>query len=126
MISCAFVSVVDDDESVRESLPDLLRALGYAVRVYSSAEDFLDSEQVQNTQCLILDVLLHGMRGPELIRRLAARSVAVPIIYITAHADEELRARLLREGAVACLFKPFSDTALITALHSAIQVGGLN
>jgi len=126
VISCAFVSVVDDDESVRESLPDLLRALGYAVRVYSSAEDFLDSEQVQNTQCLILDVLLHGMRGPELIRRLAARSVAVPIIYITAHADEELRARLLREGAVACLFKPFSDTALITALHSAIQVGGLN
>lgn len=126
MKSCAFVSVVDNDESVRESLPDLLRELGYAVQVYSSAEEFLRSEQAWDTHCLILDIFLQGMSGLDLIRELAERRLRVPIIFITAHFDEGLRTRLLEEGAVECLFKPFSDTALVTALHTALRVGRLN
>jgi FixJ family two-component response regulator len=124
--SCAFVSVVDDDESVRESLPDLLREVGYAVQVYSSAEEFLGSERARDTHCLILDIFLQGMSGPELIRELAARRLLVPIIFVTAHVDEGLRFRLIGEGAVECLFKPFSDTALVTALHAALRTGRLN
>jgi FixJ family two-component response regulator len=119
--TCALVFVVDDDESVRESLPDLLRELGYSVQVYPSAEKFLASEQVSAAKVLILDIFLQGMSGPELARELAIRGVAVPIIYITAHTDETVRARLLRDGAVECLFKPFTDTALLAALTAAAR-----
>jgi FixJ family two-component response regulator len=124
--TCALVSVVDDDESVRESLPDLLRALGYRVQVYSSAEEFLASESLSETQCLILDIFLQGMSGPELIKELSIRRVVVAVIFVTAHVDNALRCSLMEEGAVECLFKPFSDKALISALDAAFRVGRLN
>jgi FixJ family two-component response regulator len=124
--TCALVFVVDDDESVRESLPDLLRELGYSVQVYPSAEKFLASEQVSAAKVLILDIFLQGMSGPELAKELAIRGVAIPIIYITAHTDETVRSRLLKEGAVECLFKPFTDTALLAALTAARAWGRLN
>ena len=120
------VSVVDDDESVRESLPDLLRELGYSVHVYASAEEFLESKHSLETQCLILDVFLHGMTGTELIKELESRQLVIPTIFVTAHVDEALRTQLMAQGAVECLFKPFSDIALIMALRSALRVGRLN
>jgi FixJ family two-component response regulator len=124
--TCALVCVVDDDESVRESLPHLLRELGYAVRAYSSAEQFLASGCLDETSCLILDVFLQGMRGPELMKQLIGAGVSVPIVFITAHVDEDFRSQLLREGAVECLFKPFSERDLIAALHAALHVRRLN
>ena len=116
------VAVIDDDESVRESLPDLLREVGYAVQAFASAEDFLSSGDQLRTQCLILDVAMPGMSGPELQRELQRRGQAIPVVFITAHADETVRPRLLAQGAVDCLFKPFSETALLGALHSALRV----
>jgi FixJ family two-component response regulator len=115
------VSVVDDDESVRESLPDLLRAFGFSVEAFSSAEAFLASDSVRKTRCLILDVAMPGMTGPELQRELARRGLPIPIVYITAHRDETIRPRLIGQGAVECLFKPFSDAALEEALSSALS-----
>jgi FixJ family two-component response regulator len=114
------VSVVDDDESVRESLPDLLRELGFAAEAFSSAEEFLESDPAGRTQCLILDVSMPGMTGPELQRELSQRGTKIPIIFITAHADETVRPTLLEQGAVECLFKPFSETELLEALEAAL------
>jgi FixJ family two-component response regulator len=119
--SRALVSVVDDDESVRESLPDLLREFGFAARAFSSAEEFLASDCVGDTKCLILDVAMPGMTGPELQRALRERRSEIPIVFITAHRDETVRPRMLREGAAECLFKPFRDTALLEALHAALR-----
>jgi FixJ family two-component response regulator len=119
MVKRPLVSVVDDDESVRESLPDLLRELGYSVRAFSSAEEFLASDCVGETRCLILDIALPGMAGPALQRELTIRGREIPIVFITAQADETLRARSIEQGAVECLFKPFSDTALSEALDAA-------
>jgi FixJ family two-component response regulator len=116
------VSVVDDDESVRESLPDLLRELGYQVRAYSSAEEFLASNCVGETRCLILDIAMPGMTGPDLQQELTVRGQDIPIVYITAQTDEIVRSSSLEQGAVACLFKPFSDTALLEALNAAFRV----
>ena len=116
------VSVVDDDESVRESLPDLLRELGYSARAFSSAEEFLASDCVGETRCLLLDIVMPGMTGPDLLQELTARRHDIPIVYITAQADETVRSRSLERGAVACLFKPFSDTALFEALSIAFRV----
>jgi FixJ family two-component response regulator len=116
------VSVVDDDESVRESLPDLLREFGFAARAFSSAQEFLASESVGNTRCLILDVAMPGMSGPDLQRELALRRQEIPIVFITAQPDDALRPRLLASGAVECLFKPFSDMALWEALHTALRL----
>jgi FixJ family two-component response regulator len=116
------VSVVDDDESVRESLPDLLRELGYSVRAFSSAEAFLASECVGETRCLILDIAMPGMTGPALQQELLVRGQAIPIVYITAQADEIVDSSSLGQGAVACLFKPFSDTALFEALNAVFRV----
>ena len=113
------VSVVDDDESVRESLPDLLRELGYSARAFSSAEEFLASDCVGETRCLILDIAMPGMTGPDLQQELTLRGQEIPIVFITAQADETLRARSIEQGAVECLFKPFSDTALSEALDAA-------
>jgi FixJ family two-component response regulator len=115
------VSVVDDDESVRESLPDLLRELGYSVRAFSSAEEFLSSDCVAQTSCLLLDIAMPGMTGPDLQQELAVRGQAIPIIFVTAHTDESVRPRMLEQGAVECLFKPFSDTALVAALNAAFR-----
>jgi FixJ family two-component response regulator len=114
------VSVVDDDESVRESLPDLLRELGFAAEAFSSAEEFLESDPAERTHCLILDVSMPSMSGPELQRELARRSVKIPIVFITAQADDTVRPSLLEQGAVECLFKPFSEAALLGALHAAL------
>jgi FixJ family two-component response regulator len=116
------VSVVDDDESVRESLPDLLRELGYSVRAFSSAEEFLASDCVADTKCLILDIAMPGMTGPDLQQELTVRRQDIPIIYITAQADEIVRSCSLEQAAVACLFKPFSDTALFEALNAAFRM----
>jgi FixJ family two-component response regulator len=116
----SLVSVVDDDESVRESLPDLLRQFGFAAQAFSSAEAFLASEFVGQTNCLILDIAMPGMSGPDLQRELTRRRQEIPIVFITAQGDESVRPRLLAEGAVECLFKPFSDTALLAALNAAL------
>jgi FixJ family two-component response regulator len=116
------VSVVDDDESVRESLPDLLRQHGFATEAFASAEAFLASECVGRTQCLILDIAMPRMTGPELQGELARRRQCVPIVFITAHGDEIDRPRLLQDGAVECLFKPFSEAALLDAVHAALGV----
>ena len=121
-ITRSLVSVVDDDESVRESLPDLLREFGYAARTFSSAEEFLGSDCVDQTRCLMLDIGMPGMTGPDLQRELKLRGQPIPIVFITALRDEAIRKRLLEEGAVECLFKPFSDTALLEALNAALRV----
>jgi FixJ family two-component response regulator len=115
------VSVVDDDASVRESLPDLLRHFGFTVRVFSSAEDFLESGYVNETRCLLLDIAMPGMTGPELQQELKNRRQEIPIVFITAHEDQTIRPRLLETGAVECLFKPFSHTALREALNAALR-----
>lgn len=117
------ISVVDDDESVRESLPDLLRECGFAVRAFSSAEEFLASDYLDQTRCLVLDVAMPGMSGPDLQQELARRRQEIPIVFITAHRDEYVRPRLLERGAVECLFKPFSETALLDALNTALRAG---
>ena len=116
-----FVSVVDDDESVRESLPDLLKEFGFAVQAFSSAEEFLASDSLGRTNCLILDIAMPGMSGPELQRDLRCRMHRIPIVFITAHADETVRPRALERGAVQCLLKPFSETALLEALNVALS-----
>jgi FixJ family two-component response regulator len=121
MVMRSLVSIVDDDESVRESLPDLLKEFGFAVQAFSSAEEFLASDCLCQTRCLILDIAMPGMSGPDLQRELTLRRKAIPIVFITAHRDETVRPRLLEQGAVECLFKPFSDTALREALDAAFR-----
>src|SRR5436190_7966249 len=121
MVERSLVAVVDDDESVRESLPDLLREFGFAVQAFASAEEFLASGVIGQTRCLILDVSMPGMTGPDLLRELKARGQAVPTVFITAHGGAAMRPRLIELGAVECLSKPFSDTALRAALDAALQ-----
>jgi FixJ family two-component response regulator len=118
----ALVSVVDDDESVRESLPDLLREFGFAVRAFASAEEFLASDCVGQTQCLILDIVMPGMSGPDLQQELVRRRQTIPVVFITANGDETLRPRMLAQGAVECLVKPFTEKALREALDAALRV----
>jgi FixJ family two-component response regulator len=116
------VAVVDDSESVRESLPDLLEQVGLAVEAFASAEAFLASGAADAASCLILDVKLPGMSGPDLQRELIRRGKDVPIVFITAQDDKSLQPRLLAAGAVACLFKPFSDTTLLEAVEAALRI----
>ena len=123
MAERSFVSVIDDDESVRESLPDLLKELGFAVQAFSSAEEFLASGCVGQTRCLILDIAMPGMSGSALQRELTLRRQEIPIVFITALADESVRPRLLEQGAVECLYKPFSERALLEALSAALGAG---
>ena len=115
------VSIVDDDESVRESLPDLLRELGFVARAFASAVEFLASDVVPATRCLILDIAMPGMSGPELRDELTVRGYAIAIIFITARGDEALRRQLIARGAVDCLFKPFSEQELRAALDVALS-----
>ena len=122
MLPPSLVSVVDDDESVRESLPDLLREFGFAAQAFSSAEEFLTSDVIGQTSCLILDIAMPGMTGYALQRELARRQQDIPIVFITAHGDENLRPRVLEAGAVECLLKPFSETALLDAVNAALRV----
>lgn len=114
------VSVVDDDESVRESLPDLLHEFGYAVRTFPSALEFLASDALDATWCLLLDISMPGMTGIELQAELKRQDKRTPIIFITGTEDEAVRARVVELGAAACLRKPFSDTALQEALRSVL------
>lgn len=120
MAARSLVAVVDDDESVRESLPDLLREFGFAVRAFSSAEKFLESDAIGQTQCLVLDMAMPGMSGPELQQELIRLRRNIPIVFITAARDESVRPRLLAQGAVDCLFKPFDEAALLRAVTSAL------
>jgi FixJ family two-component response regulator len=120
-VTPSLVSVVDDDESVRESLPDLLREFGFAARAFSSAEEFLTSDCVGQTRCLILDIAMPGMNGPDLQQELRVRRREIPIVFITGQRDEAVRARVLEQGATECLFKPFSDTALLDAVNAALE-----
>lgn len=117
----SLVSVVDDDGSIRESLPDLLRVLGFSAQTYSSAEEFLASDCIDQTDCLILDIAMPGMTGPELQRELTMRCLRIPIIFITAQRDEALRPRLINLGAVECLLKPFSEADLLKALNASFR-----
>jgi FixJ family two-component response regulator len=119
MIRNGLVSVVDDDESVRESLPDLLRSFGFEVEPFSSAEEFLMSDMVGRTGCLVLDIAMPGMSGPELQIELIRQKRSIPIVFITSHADDAIRSRVVERGAVACLFKPFSETAIEQAVTAA-------
>ena len=123
MVIHPLISVVDDDESVRESLPDLLREFGFAAEAFASAEEFLASDSLGRTRCLVLDVTMPGMSGPDLQQELTRRRQEIPIVFITAHRDECVRPRLLERGAVECLFKPFSETALLDALNAALRIG---
>jgi FixJ family two-component response regulator len=120
MGSVPVISVVDDDESVRQSLGGLMRSVGFGVKVFSSAEEFLNSDDPRKTNCLILDVRMPGMDGFELQRRLEAGQYEIPVIFITAHGDEDLRQRALIAGAVDYLLKPFSEEALLSAVQAAL------
>jgi FixJ family two-component response regulator len=122
MTKGSLVSVVDDDHSVRESLPDLLNEFGFSVQVFSSAKAFLRSDALAKTRCLILDIAMPGMSGPELQRELTRMRCRIPIVFITAHGDASVRPRLLKEGAVECLAKPFSEAEILKAIHRALAV----
>jgi FixJ family two-component response regulator len=121
MVTRALITVVDDDESVRESLPDFLKEFGFEAQTFSSAEEFLASESVAETHCLVLDVAMPGMTGPDLQRELTRRHRLIPIVFITAHRDATVRLRLIAQGAVDCLFKPFEPTDLLQALNTALR-----
>jgi FixJ family two-component response regulator len=112
--------VVDDDEMLRESLPDLLREFGFAARAFSSGQEFLSSEYLDETKCLILDVAMPGMSGLDVQRELNRRGQAIPVIFITGQKDEDVRKQAFRQGAVKFLYKPFSDSALLDAVNAAL------
>lgn len=114
------VSVVDDDESVREALPGLLRSFGFDVQPFASAEEFLASDSLSRTGCLLLDVAMPGMSGLELQEELARQACGIPIVFMTAHSIERVRPQVLNRGAVACLHKPFSEQAILDALRAAL------
>ena len=118
----SLVSVVDDDESVRDSLPDLLRVCGFSDQAFASAEEFLASGLVAQTNVLILDIAMPGMTGPDLQQELKRRQHEIPIVYVTAQKDETVRPRMLEQGAVECLFKPFSEKTLLDAVAAALRV----
>jgi len=121
MPSSSLISIVDDDDSVRESLSGLIRSVGFRVTVFASAEEFLNSNHLSDTDCLILDVRMPGMNGLDLQRRLAASHMSIPVIFITAHGDEEARVRALNGGAVEYLLKPFSEDALLKGIDKALK-----
>ena len=121
MIARPLITVVDDDESVRESLPDLLKEFGFDAQAFSSAEEFLASESLAETRCLVLDVAMPGMTGPDLQQELTRRDQSIPIVFITAHRDAMVRPRLIAQGAIECLFKPFEPSDLLQALNTALR-----
>jgi FixJ family two-component response regulator len=121
MVALPLITVIDDDESVRESLPDLLKEFGFETQAFSSAEDFLASESIAKTRCLVLDVAMPGMTGPDLQQELRRRDQSIPIVFITAQRDDTVRPSLIAQGAVDCLFKPFEATDLLQALNTALR-----
>ena len=118
-----YIAVVDDDESVRESLPDLIGVFGHRAEAFSSAEAFLASDLLDDTKCLVLDIAMPGMSGIELQRELTQQRRRIPIIFITAHGDERTCEDLRESGSVECLLKPFTDIALLDALNALLQAG---
>jgi len=121
MVTRPLITVVDDDESVRESLPDLLKEFGFEAQAFSSAEEFLASGSMAETRCLVLDVAMPGMTGPDLQRELTRRDQSIPIVFITGQRDGAVRPRLIAQGAVDCLFKPFEASDLLQALNTALR-----
>ena len=121
MIKNSLITVVDDDESVRESLQGFLKQLGFAVNAFSSAKEFLESDSLRKTDCIVLDVRMPEMSGPDLQMKLKESRAQIPIIFITAHDDDNIRSHALQMGAVDFLLKPFSDEALINAIRVALQ-----
>jgi FixJ family two-component response regulator len=119
----SLVSVVDDDESVRESLPDLLREFGFAANSFSSAEEFLSSGRIDETRCLVLDIAMPGMSGFDLQQELERTGQSIPIVFMTAQKDKAIQSRVFKQGAVSLLLKPFSDTALLEAVKAALEGG---
>jgi FixJ family two-component response regulator len=119
----AVISIVDDDEALRTSLEDLIRSVGFRVQGFASAEAFLRSNQVQTTDCLILDVRMPGMTGPGLQRDLRSKRADLPIIFISAYANPEVRVQVLEAGAVAFLYKPFYEEDLLGAINAALRDG---
>ena len=117
----ALLSVVDDDQSIRESLPELIKEFGFAARAFSSAEEFLSSGAADETSCLILDIAMPGMSGPELHQELKRRGEEIPVIFMTGQKDETILARVLEQDAAGFLLKPFSDAALLAAIKTALQ-----
>ena len=115
------LSVIDDDEMLRESVPDLLREFGFAALAFSSGHEFLSSSHVDETRCLILDVAMPGMSGLDVQEELKRRGQAIPIIFITGQKNDDLREQALRQGAVRFLYKPFSDSALLDAVNTALS-----
>jgi len=122
MASLPLISVVDDDHAVRISLQRLIRSLGFAVEAFASAEEFLNSDHIRNTRCLILDVRMHRMNGLELQRQLVDSDYGIPVIFITAHGDKVSRSQALKNGAVDYLCKPFTDQALVNAIDAALSL----
>ncbi|HWL71023.1 MAG TPA: response regulator [Geminicoccus sp.] len=117
----AYIAVIDDDESIRESLPDLIGMFGYVARAFSSAEEYLAADLLDQTRCLVLDIGMSGMSGIELQQELTRRGRTIPIVFITAQGDEQFCRQLRRSGSVECLLKPFTDTALLDALEAVLQ-----
>ena len=115
------IAVVDDDGSLRRSLKNFLRSVGFRVETFASAEEFLASAERETTGCLVLDLRMTGMSGLDLLRHLAAAKVRVPAVVLTAHGDEEIRQRCLGAGAVAFLDKPFRGDALLDAVQTALR-----
>lgn len=120
----SLIAVVDDDISVRESVESLLKSVGFRVTTYSSAEEFMDSPRLGAADCLILDVRLDGMSGPDLQRELKTTGSTIPIVFVTAHETEALRERMMADGAIDCLLKPFNDDTLLDAVDKALSSRG--
>jgi FixJ family two-component response regulator len=121
MSAAPLISIVDDDDSLRNSLNNLIRSVGFRAQGFSSAEAFLNSNQVPDTACLILDVRMPGMNGLELQRQLVAANCRIPIVFITSHGDDDARAQALKAGAVDFLYKPFREETLLKAIDSALN-----
>jgi FixJ family two-component response regulator len=121
LVKSPLLSVVDDDEMLRESLPDLLREFGFIAQAFSSGQEFLSSEYVDETKCLILDVAMPAMSGLDLQQELKRRGRAIPIVFITGQKDEDIRKEAFRQGAVRFLYKPFSDSDLLDAVNAALD-----
>jgi FixJ family two-component response regulator len=118
------VAIVDDDESVQRALQDLIESDGLSALCFGSAEEFLDSEARNKAACLIADVRMPGLSGLELQAKLKAERCPIPVVFITAHGDAEMRIHAMREGAVEFLSKPFDDAVLLEIVHTALKRSG--
>jgi FixJ family two-component response regulator len=121
MTGVPLIAIVDDDDSLRNSLDNLIRSVGFRAQGFPSAEALLSSNQLHDTACLILDVRLPGMNGLELQRRMAGANWRIPIIFVTSHADGDAQAKALEAGAVDYLYKPFREEQLLTAIDAALK-----